>query len=94
MKEPYRTQDGRTIRTVQQTGVAQALIYDEEQRDTIYRLMSHGFLPHHTSIGKGNSTKRHWQITKYRGRHGKGFKMITTSPYSTNFKHLTYFLAI
>jgi hypothetical protein len=92
MKEEYKHQDGHIIKTVRPSNVAHAIIFDNEQRKTIYRLMSHGFLPHHTSIGKGLSTKRHWQLQKYRGRFGRGFKMITTSPYSSNFNHLTYFL--
>lgn len=92
MKEEYKNQDGRTIRTVHPSSVVQAIIFDEEQRATIKRLMSHGFVPHHSSVGKGRSSKKHWQLEKYKGRYGKGFKMITTSPISSNFNHLTYFI--
>lgn len=31
-------------------------------------------------------------VEKYQGKYGVGFKMITTSPYSSNFNHLTYFI--
>ena len=41
MKEEYKNQDGRTIRTVHPSSVVQAIIFDEEQRATIKRLMSH-----------------------------------------------------
>jgi len=92
MKEEYKHQDGRTIRTVHPSSVVQAIIFDEEQRATINRLMSHGFLPHHSSVGKGRSGKKHWTLSKYKGRYGRGFLMCTTSPYSSNFNHLTYFL--
>lgn len=46
------------------------------------------------SVGKGLSGRKHWRVEKYRGKFGNGFKMITTSPYSTNFNHLTYFTPI
>lgn len=51
----------------------------------------YGFLPHHTSVGVGKTGKDHWRVEKYRGKFGKGFKMLTTSPFSTNFNHVTYF---
>lgn len=31
-------------------------------------------------------------VEKYQGKYGVGFKMITTSPYSSNFNHITYFV--
>ena len=85
-------QDGATIKTLHPSSVCSALVYDEEQRNTIKRLMRHGFIPHHSSVGRGQSSSKHWRLSKYRGRFGSGFKMITTSPYSSNFNHLTYFL--
>lgn len=84
-------QDGRTIKTLDPSYVAQAFIFNREQRETIKRLIKHGFFPHHTSIGRGKATRKRWSLEKYRGRFGKGFKMISLSPYSSNFNHLTYF---
>lgn len=84
-------QDGATIVTLNPTKAAKALIYDNEQRATIINLIKHGFVPHHTSVGVGNTGKKLWNVEKYKGRFGKGFKMITRSPFSTNFNHLTYF---
>ena len=89
--ENISNQGGATIRTLNPNPVAQAFIYCNEQRAKIVQLIRHGFLPHHTSVGVGKSGKQHWRVEKYRGRYGRGFKMITTSPYSTNFNHLTYF---
>ena len=83
MNENINNQGGATIVTLHPTKTAQALIYDNEQRATIIDLIKRGFKPHHTSVG-GN-------VEKYKGRFGKGFKMITKSPFSTNFNHLTYF---
>lgn len=92
MKENINEQNGATIRTKHPSSVAQARIYSEEQRMAILQLIQHKFLPSHTAVGKGKSTRKHWNIEKYRGKHGVGFKMITTSPYSSNFNHLTYFI--
>ena len=90
MKENISEQRGATIRAMHPSPVAQARIYSEEQRMAILQLIRHNFLPTHTAVGKGKSTRKHWNIEKYRGKHGAGFKMITTSPYSSNFNHLTY----
>ena len=87
-------QGGAIIRTLNPNPVAQAFIFIGEQRAKIVQLISPGFLPHHTSVGKGLSGRKHWRVEKYRGKFGNGFKMITTSPYSTNFNHLTYFTPI
>ena len=89
--ENINNQSGATIRTLHPNPVARAIIYSNEQRAKIVQLISHGFLPHHTSVGRGLSSKKHWRTDKYIGKFGRGFKMITTSPYSSNFKHLTYF---
>ena len=85
-------QDGRYINVLRPTDVAAAGIYSEAQRQQIQLLIHHNFLPHHTAVGKGRCTKKHWNLEKYRGKHGVGFKMITTRPYSYNFNHLTYFI--
>lgn len=91
MKEDITIQTGAII-MVQNPTMVHARIYSEEQRDTINALIRHKFIPHHTAVGKGRSTKKHWNLEKYVGKYGKGFKMITTSPFSSNFNHLTYFL--
>ena len=84
-------QGGATIVTLHPSKVAQAIIYDNEQRATIVELIERGFKPHHTSVGAGKTGRRLWNVERYKGRFGEGFKMITRSPYSTNFNHLTYF---
>lgn len=84
-------QSGATIRTLYSNPVAQAFIYSDEQRAKITQLIDHGFLPHHTSVGIGKSGRKHWRVVKYKGKFGNGFKMITTSPFSNNFNHITYF---
>ncbi len=91
MKENINDQGGATIRTLHPNPVCSAIIFSNEQRAKIIQLIRHGFKPHHTSVGTGKTGSKHWRIEKYRGRFGKGFKMITTSPYSSNFNHLTYF---
>ena len=41
-------QDWATIKTLHPTKkAAQAYIFSQEQRDTVKRLIKHGFLPHH-----------------------------------------------
>ena len=92
MKNNIFIQDGATIRTLNPSSVAQAFIFSEEQRAKIKQLLRHGFFSKRTSVGKGKSTVKHWNVEKYKGQYGKGFKMITTSPYSSNFNHLTYFI--
>ena len=89
--EDIKNQSGATIRTLHPNPVVQAFIYSDEQRAKIVQLIRHGFKPHHTSVGRGRSDRDHWRTEKYSGKFGRGFKMITTSPYSSNFNHLTYF---
>lgn len=91
MKTEIINQEGSTIKTLHPSSVVQAIIYSDEQREMVKKLIGHGFLPHHTSVGKANSSRKHWRIEKYIGRFGKGFKMISSSPFSHNFNHLTYF---
>lgn len=85
-------QTGAIINTLHPSNNVFAIIYSEEQRKEINRLISEGYLPHHSSVGTGNTTKAHWTTKDYKGRFGEGFVMLTTSPYSSNFNHLTYFL--
>lgn len=85
-------QTGAIINTLHPSTTVHAIIYSEEQRREINRLISEGYLPHHSSVGTGNTTKAHWTTTNYKGRFGEGILMLTTSPYSSNFNHLTYFL--
>ena len=89
--ENISNQGGATIVTLHPSKVAQAFIYDNEQRAAIVDLIRHGFKPHHTSVGVGKTGRRLWNVERYKGRFGEGYKMITRSPYSTNFNHLTYF---
>lgn len=86
-----KNQNGATIRTLSPNSVAQAFIYSQEHRAKVVQLIRHGFLPHHTSVGVGKTGKDHWRLKKCRGRFGKGYKMLTTSPFSSNFNHITYF---
>ena len=80
MKENIRNQEGAIIRTLHSSNVAYARIYCEEQRMRIKQLIQHNFLPHHTSVGVSKSTRKHWNLEKYQGKYGVGFKMITSSP--------------
>jgi hypothetical protein len=92
METNINNQGGATIVTLNPNPVAQAFIYDNEQRATIVNLIEAGYKPHHhTSVGVGKTGRRLWNVEKYQGRFGKGYKMITKSPCSTNFNHLTYF---
>jgi len=85
-------QTGAIIHTLHPSTVVHARIYSEAQRKEINRLISEGYLPHHSSVGVGNSTKAHWTVINYKGKFGEGYKMITTSTLSSNFNHLTYFI--
>lgn len=69
-----------------------ARIYDDEQRQTINRLIALGYIPLKTSVGRGLSTQKHWNLEPYKGRYGEGYKLITSSPLSNNFNHITYFI--
>ena len=86
-----KNQGGATIVTLHPSKTAQAIIYDNEQRATIVKLIEAGYKPLHTSVGVGKTGRKLRNVEKYQGRFGKGYKMITKSPYSTNFSHLTYF---
>lgn len=85
-------QDGRYINVIRPDYVPKAPIYTEEERDTILRLIKHNFFPHHSAVGKGHCSRKHWNLEKYRGRYGIGFKIITAYPYSSNFNTITYFI--
>ena len=85
-------QNGAIIHTLHPNTNVHARIYSEEQRKEINRLIREGYLPHHSSVGVGNVTNAHWTTRNYKGRFGEGILMLTTSPYSSNFNHLTYFL--
>jgi len=85
-------QDQWYIKTLDNNPKILASIYSEEQRKEIDRLISEGYLPHHSSVGIGNPTKAHWTVNNYHGKFGYGFKMITTSTLSNHFNHITYFI--
>ena len=93
MKNNIFIQDGTFIHVLRPSRIA-ARIFSQEQRNAIYRLIRHNFFPHHTAVGDGICSRRHWALEKYRGRHGVGFKLITSSPFSTNFNHITYFIKL
>lgn len=86
-------QDGHFISVIcpSPTNV-RARIFSEDQRKAIKNLIHHNFMPKKTTVGEGRCTRKHWNVEKYRGRHGVGFRMITSSPYSSNFNHITYFI--
>lgn len=84
-------QDGDFVKTLRPTRIM-AKIYSPEQRKMVNLLIHHNFFPKHTAVGVGNCGRKKWSIEKYKGRHGVGFKMITHSPFSSNFNHLTYFV--
>ncbi len=77
-------QDGRYINVLWPSPVVRAGIFCEEERQQIKLLVRHGFMPHHSAVGKGRCTRRHWNMEKYRGKHGVGFKLITASSISSN----------
>ena len=85
-------QSGRFINTLHPSSIVRANIYSEDERNQIHQLIQANYLPHHTAVGKGKSTTKHWSLENYKGKFGEGFKLITTSPYSTNFNHITYFI--
>lgn len=85
-------QAGRYIDTLHPEAIAKAIIFSEEQRQKIRELLRMGYFPKLTSVGKGLSTRKHWNVIDYKGRYGEGYKMITSSPYSHNFNHITYFV--
>ena len=87
-------QDEIHIKVLNDRYVAKANIYSEEQRQKIHELIRENYFPHHTAIGKGNVTSKRWNVEEYSGRVGQGNRMITSSPYSRNLKHITYFIKI
>lgn len=89
--ELWKDQKYWYIMTVEQNFEKLARIYDQEQRDTINRLISHGFMPVRTVCGRGRCTSKHWNLEKLNSpRIGKGFKMISSYKFS-NFNSITYF---
>ena len=87
-------QDGIFINVLRPSHIVRAGIFSEDERKQINLLIRHNFFPHHTAVGRGRCTRKHWNLEKYRGRYGVGFKLITTSPISSNFNHITYFLKL
>lgn len=85
-------QTGAIINTLYPSAVVHARIFTEDQRQQINQLIQSNYLPHHTSVGRGNATTKHWNLETYKGKFGEGYKLITTSPYSSNFNHITYFI--
>lgn len=85
-------QNGDFINTLHPKIDIKAYIYSEEQREAIQKLIKLNYYPHHTSVGRGLSGSKHWSIENYNGKMGTSYKMITTSPFSSNFNHITYFI--
>ena len=87
-------QDKRYIKVLNNGYVAKAFIYSEEQRRKIQELIRNNYFPHHTAIGKGKATSKRWNVEEYKGRIGQGYRMITSSPYSSKLNHITYFIRL
>lgn len=89
-------QKERYICTTDESLKFPARIYSEAQRDTIRRLISHGFIPTHTSPGKARCSKKHWNLEHYRGKYGNGFRMISSynpvGKVRSNMNSITYFI--
>lgn len=69
-----------------------ARIYDDEQRETINRLIGQGYVPTMTTAGKGRCTKRHWNLEEYSGKNGSGYRMISSYRGSLALNSITYFI--
>ena len=94
MENNIFSQTGRTIKTLHPEYVAKAFIYSEEQRRKIRELIRENYFPHHTAVGKGNVTSKRWNVEEYKGRIGTGYRMITSSPFSSKLNHITYFIKL
>lgn len=69
----------------------QARIYDTEQRATIQDLINKGYVPIETVSGKAPCTKKHWNLLPYEGKHGTGYRMVSSYKYS-GLNSITYFI--
>lgn len=70
-----------------------ARIYSEEQRAVINKLITEGYVPTETIVGKGKCTRKHWCIEPYSNkRRGEGYRMISSYPWSSNFNSITFFI--
>ena len=58
METNINNQSGATIVTLNPNPVAQAFIYDNEQRAAIVNLIEAGYKPHHTSVGVGKTGRK------------------------------------
>lgn len=86
------TQNEWWIQTLDNSLKFPARIYSEEQRDTIKKLISDGYIPMKTCPGKGKCTKKHWNLESYNGRNGQGYRMISSYKHSHNLNSITYFI--
>ena len=57
MKNNIFIQEGRTINTLHPSVNVRAIIFSDEQRQMINLLLHHNFYPHHSSVGRGRSSK-------------------------------------
>lgn len=69
-----------------------ARIYSEEQRTVINNLISEGYVPTETVVGKGRCTRKHGNLEEYSGKRGEGYRMISSYPHSSNFNSITFFI--
>ncbi len=53
MENKIFVQDGRYINVLWPSPVVRAGIFCEEERQQIKLLVRHGFMPHHSAVGKG-----------------------------------------
>lgn len=81
---------GEYILTQSPESSVRAFISDDLQKKTIELLQSHGFSPKVSYWGKASTGGKHWMLSKYRGKHGVGFKMIISTRWT--LKHIVYFV--
>lgn len=93
-KEPrWKQQVWATIQTQsERRSDIYARIYSEEQRGVINNLISKGYVPTETIVGKAKCTRKHWNLETYTGRRGEGYRMISSYPKSSNFNSITFFI--
>lgn len=61
------------------------------QRETIMQLIADGYEPIETVSGKAPCTKKHWNLLPYEGKHGTGFRMVSSYKHS-QLNSITYFI--
>ncbi len=59
---------------------------------TIKVLEDLGYEYHHTALSRGYQKKGTLSFEKYNGRFGKGYKVFTHNPNSTQYKIVYYYI--